>query len=49
MWLLEQLYIELGALTRETDTKKLSSFAKLQFLSDKIDQNTNFTKLPSAK
>ena len=29
-------------LTRETDTKKLSSFSKLQFLNDKVEQNTNF-------
>ena len=37
-------------LTRETDSqKKLSNFAKLQFLYDKIDQNTNFVKLPSLK
>ena len=31
-------------LTRESDTKKLSNFAKLQFLNNKIDQCTNFTK-----
>ena len=36
-------------LTREIDTKKLSNFEKLQFLNDRIDQNTNFAKLPSAK
>ena len=29
--------------------KKLSNFAKLQFLDDKIDQNTNFAKLSSDK
>ena len=28
---------------------KLSNFAKLQFLNDKIDQNTNFSKSPNAK
>ena len=27
--------------------KKLSNFAKLQFLNDKIDQSTNFVKLPN--
>ena len=31
-------------LTRESDTKKLSNFAKLQFLNNRIDQRTNFTK-----
>ena len=31
-------------LTREIDTKKLSNFEKLQFLNDRIDQNTNFAK-----
>jgi hypothetical protein len=36
-------------LTRENDTKKLIDFAKVQFLNDKIDQNTNFAKMPSAK
>ena len=37
-------------LTRETGTKKkMSNFAKLQLLNDKIDQNTNFAKLASAK
>ena len=30
--------------TRETDAKKLSNFGKLQFLNDKSDQNTNFSK-----
>ena len=33
-------------LTKETDpTKKPSNFAKLQFLTDNIDQSTNFAKL----
>ena len=31
------------------ETKRNSNFAKLQFVDDKIDQNTNFAKLPSAK
>ena len=41
------------SLTRETDTKrtKAEQFAKLQFLNDKIDLNTNLTdgylQLPS--
>ena len=35
------------SLTRETDTqKKLVNFEKLQFLNGKIDQKTNFDKLP---
>ena len=38
------------SLDRETDTqKKLSNFTKLPFFCDKIDQKTNFAKLPSAK
>ena len=35
--------------TRETGTQKSEQFVKLQFLNDKIDQNTKFAKLPSAK
>ena len=31
------------------ETKRNSNFAKLQFVDDKIDQNTNFAKFPSAK
>ena len=39
------------SLTRGTDTKmtKAEQFPKLQFLKDKIDQNTIFSQLPSAK
>ena len=38
-------------LIREPDRhkKKLSNLAKLQFLNDKIDQKTNFAKLPREK
>ena len=34
---------------RNWRTKNLSNFAKLQFISDKINQNTNFAKLPRFK
>ena len=34
---------------RNWRNKKLNNFAKLQFWDAKIDQNTNFAKLPSAK
>ena len=36
---------------RETEAKmtKADQFTKLQFLNNKIDQNANFVKLPSAK
>ena len=37
------------SLTREIDTKKAESFAKLHLLNDRTDQNTNFAKLPGAK
>ena len=36
-------------LTQKLLAPKAEQFAKLQFLNDKIDQNTNFAKLPSAK
>ena len=36
-------------LTQKLRESKAEQFAKLQFLNDKIDQNTNFAKLPSAK
>ena len=36
------------SLTRETDTKKLSNFARLQFLNDKNDQNTIFLKFTNS-
>ena len=38
-----QIYLLLEKLTQV----ELSNFAKLQLLSDRIDQNNNFTKLPS--
>ena len=39
------------SLMRETEAKmtKADQFTKLQFLNNKIDQNANFVKLPSAK
>ena len=44
-FLLNSLLILLDLpLTRESDTKKLSNFAKLQFFNNKIDQRTNITK-----
>ena len=36
-------------LTQKWPKSNAEQFAKLQFLNDKIDQNTNFAKLPVAK
>ena len=36
------------SLKRGTDTKKLSNFARLQFLNDKNDQNTIFLKFTNS-
>ena len=36
-------------LTQKWQKQKVSQFTKFQLLNDKIDQNTNFAKLPSVK
>ena len=42
-------YLSQEKLTQKWQEPKAEQFAKLQVLNDKIDQNTNFAKLPSGK